>query len=148
MSDSKFDIIIIGGGPAGYVAALWAAQRGAKTALVEKKYLGGTCLNVGCIPSKALIHCVELLDMAKDSKRFGITFGEPEVDFDKVRGYKDRVVKQLVSGGVHGKAVAAGNLNAPVCTDCHTAHAILQPTAAAFRMQSRRSRRWWTIGGA
>ena len=98
MSDSKFDIIIIGGGPAGYVAALWAAQRGAKTALVEKKYLGGTCLNVGCIPSKALIHCVELLDMAKDSKRFGITFGEPEVDFDKVRGYKDRVVKQLVSG--------------------------------------------------
>jgi dihydrolipoamide dehydrogenase len=98
MSDSKFDIIIIGGGPAGYVAALWAAQRGAKTALVEKKYLGGTCLNVGCIPSKALIHCVELLDMAKEGKRFGITFGEPEVDMDKVRGYKDRVVKQLVSG--------------------------------------------------
>jgi dihydrolipoamide dehydrogenase len=98
MSDTMFDLIVIGGGPAGYVAALWAAQRGARTAVVEKKYLGGTCLNVGCIPSKALIHCVELLDMAKEGKRFGITFGEPEVDMDKVRGYKDRVVKQLVSG--------------------------------------------------
>ncbi|HEY3397960.1 MAG TPA: dihydrolipoyl dehydrogenase [Armatimonadota bacterium] len=98
MSDQHFDIVIIGGGPAGYVAALWAAQRGVKTALVEKKYLGGTCLNVGCIPSKALIHCVEMLDMAKEGKRFGISFGDPQVDMDKVRGYKDRVVKQLVSG--------------------------------------------------
>ncbi len=98
MSDNHFDVLIIGGGPAGYVAALWSAQRGAKTALVEKKYLGGTCLNVGCIPSKALIHCVEMLDMAKEGKRFGITFGDPAVDMDKVRGYKDRVVKQLVSG--------------------------------------------------
>jgi len=98
MSDIKFDLIVIGGGPAGYVAALWSAQRGARTAVVEKKYLGGTCLNVGCIPSKALIHCVELLDMAKEGKRFGITFGEPQVDMDKVRAYKDRVVKQLVSG--------------------------------------------------
>ena len=93
-----FDIAIIGGGPAGYVAAFWAAQRGARTALVEKRYLGGTCLNVGCIPSKALIHCVEMLDMAKSGRRFGITFGEPQVDLDKVRAYKDRVVKQLVSG--------------------------------------------------
>lgn len=98
MSDNHFEVLVIGGGPAGYVAALWSAQRGAKTALVEKKHLGGTCLNVGCIPSKALIHCVEMLDMAKDGKRFGITFGEPQVDMDKVRGYKDRVVKQLVSG--------------------------------------------------
>ncbi len=98
MSDTKFDLIVIGGGPAGYVAALWSAQRGARTAVVEKKHLGGTCLNVGCIPSKALIHCVELLDLAKEGKRFGITFGEPEVDMDKVRAYKDRVVKQLVSG--------------------------------------------------
>ncbi len=98
MSDTKFDLVIIGGGPAGYVAGLWAALRGAKTAVVEKRYLGGTCLNVGCIPSKALIHCVEMLDMAREGKRFGITFGEPQVDLDKVRAYKDRVVRQLVSG--------------------------------------------------
>ncbi|NLO73268.1 MAG: dihydrolipoyl dehydrogenase [candidate division WS1 bacterium] len=97
----KFDVVVIGSGPAGYVAALWAAERGARAALVEKKYLGGTCLNVGCIPSKALIHCVEMLDMARSGKRFGITFGEPQVDFDKVRGYKDRVVKQLVTGVEH-----------------------------------------------
>jgi len=98
MPDTNFDLVIIGGGPAGYVAGLWSALRGARTAVVEKKYLGGTCLNVGCIPSKALIHCVEMLDMAKDGRRYGITFGEPQVDLDKIRAYKDRVVKQLVSG--------------------------------------------------
>ena len=98
MSEHSFDIIIIGGGPAGYVGAFRAAERGARTAVVEEKYLGGTCLNVGCIPTKALIHAAELLDSAKEASRFGISFGPASFDPDKVRAYKDRVVKQLVSG--------------------------------------------------
>ena len=94
----KFDIAIIGGGPAGYVAAIRAAQLGARTALVEERDLGGTCLNRGCIPSKALLKCAEILAMPSGAKRFGITFAEPQVDLDRVRAHKDRAVKQLVSG--------------------------------------------------
>jgi len=94
----KFDIAIIGAGPAGYVGAIRAAQLGARVAIVEKREVGGTCLNRGCIPSKALIHCAELLDEAKGSRRFGIRFGDPEVDIAGVRKHKDRCVKQLVGG--------------------------------------------------
>lgn len=92
------DIIVVGGGPGGYVAAIRAAQLGAKVALVHNDDLGGTCLNRGCIPSKALIHCAATLQNAKAGKALGITFGDPQVDFDKVRAHKDRTVKGLVSG--------------------------------------------------
>jgi dihydrolipoamide dehydrogenase len=113
------DLIIIGGGPAGYVGAIRAAQLGAKTAVIEERDLGGTCLNRGCIPSKALIHCAHLLDEAAGSRRFGITFGEPTVDLDGVRKHAERVVKTLVSGvegllkgnkvvAVKGRGVVAG----------------------------------------
>jgi len=94
----KFDITIIGAGPAGYVGAIRAAQLGARVAVIEQAQVGGTCLNRGCIPSKALIHCAELLDEARGARRFGITFGEPQVNYDAVRRHKDRCVKQLVSG--------------------------------------------------
>ncbi len=93
-----FDLIVIGGGPAGYVGAIRAAQLGAKVAVVEERRLGGTCLNRGCIPSKALIHCAHLLEEAKGSKRYGVTFGEPEVDLDTVRKHAERCVNQLVAG--------------------------------------------------
>ncbi len=94
----KFDIAVIGGGPAGYVAAIRAAQLGAHIALVEERDLGGTCLNRGCIPSKALLKCAEILEVPRMAKRFGISLAEPDVNLERVRAHKDRAVKQLVSG--------------------------------------------------
>ncbi len=96
--NGKFDIGIIGGGPAGYVAAVRAAQLGARTALVEARELGGTCLNRGCIPSKALLRCIEALELADGARRMGIKFAAPEIDFDGVRRHATRAVKTLVSG--------------------------------------------------
>ncbi|MCE5238182.1 dihydrolipoyl dehydrogenase [bacterium] len=98
MSDSSFDLIIVGGGPGGYVSAIRAGDLGAKVALVEEREVGGTCLNRGCIPSKALIKCAEVVEEIKGAKTFGITAGEVQIDFDGVRKHKDRTVKQLVAG--------------------------------------------------
>ncbi len=92
------DVVIIGGGPGGYVAAIRAAQLGAKVTLIEKDELGGICLNWGCIPTKALLRGVELLEALEGSKDFGIQFGEVSVDFSKLIARKDRAVKTLVSG--------------------------------------------------
>lgn len=96
-----YDIVVLGAGPGGYVAAIKAAQLGAKTAIIEKKYFGGTCLNVGCIPTKTLVKNAEMLyNIEKASKR-GITVGKPEIDIKRTIAMKDMVVKQL-SNGVHG----------------------------------------------
>jgi len=92
------DLAIIGGGPGGYVAAIRAARLGAKVCLIEKEELGGTCLNWGCIPTKALLHGVEILETIRESKDYGIEAGEPSVDFAKLSDRKDRVVKTLLSG--------------------------------------------------
>ncbi len=97
-SQGPFDLVIIGAGPAGYVGAIRAAQLGASVAIVERDSVGGTCLNRGCIPSKALIHAAEALELAREARAFGITFAEPEVDWEGVRRLKSRAVKQLVSG--------------------------------------------------
>jgi len=94
----QVDLIVVGGGPGGYVAAIRAAQLGAKVALVHGDDLGGTCLNRGCIPSKALIHCAAAIQDAKNARAVGISFPDPEIDIEKVRAHKDRTVKQLVSG--------------------------------------------------
>ncbi|MBM3501722.1 MAG: FAD-dependent oxidoreductase, partial [Armatimonadetes bacterium] len=98
LSDLSFDIVIIGGGPGGYVGAIRAAQLGARTALIERDALGGTCLNRGCIPSKALISCVEALYTVKEASAFGIEAQISGLDLDKMRKHADRCVKQLVSG--------------------------------------------------
>ncbi len=118
----SFDIGIIGGGPAGYVAAIRAAQLGARTAIVEARELGGTCLNRGCIPSKALLRCVEILEDAGSARRMGIKFAAPEVDFDGVRRHASRAVKTLVSGVellMEGNGIAVfrghGRLLEPTC---------------------------------
>lgn len=97
---SQFDLTIIGAGPAGYVAAIRAAQLGLKTALVEKnKTLGGTCLNIGCIPSKALLASTEHLHFAhKKAAAHGILFEKISVDLAKMLSRKDGVVKQLTGG--------------------------------------------------
>ena len=92
------DVVIIGSGPGGYVAAIRAAQLGGKVTLVEKKELGGTCLNWGCIPTKALLRGVELLESLEGSRDFGIQVGEVSVDFSRLLARKDRAVKTLVSG--------------------------------------------------
>jgi dihydrolipoamide dehydrogenase len=100
MQDSIFDLIVIGGGPGGYVAAIRAAQLGMKVACVDKRAaLGGTCLNVGCIPSKALLQSSEKYVEAKSHlAEHGITVGDVGLDLAKMMGRKDRVVADLVKG--------------------------------------------------
>lgn len=93
-----FDVIIIGGGPGGYVAAIRAAQLGAKVAVVEKDSLGGTCLNRGCIPTKALVASAELANNIKNAQTFGIEVDGFAVDFGKVMSRKQEIVENLVKG--------------------------------------------------
>lgn len=91
-------IIVIGGGPGGYVAALKAAILGAETVLIEKDFLGGTCLNRGCIPTKALLSSIDIKHSIEMSSAFGIKCGEPTVSYDTIYQRKQAIVKQLVSG--------------------------------------------------
>ena len=93
-----YDLIVIGSGPGGYHAAIRAAQLGLKTACVEKEYVGGVCLNVGCIPTKALLHVAEDLREAKHAKEYGIDFGEPKIDLKAVDKWKAGVVKKMTGG--------------------------------------------------
>jgi dihydrolipoyl dehydrogenase len=92
------DIVIIGGGPAGYVAAIHASHLGAKVAVVEKDKLGGTCLSRGCIPTKALARSVEVLLEARMANDFGIDVNNIRIDFPRIMAHKSKVVSQLVSG--------------------------------------------------
>jgi len=92
------DLVIIGGGPAGYVGAIRAAQLGGKVTLIEQDTLGGTCLNRGCIPTKALARGAEFLDLARKAKDYGVNLGTVEVDFTKMMTRKNIVVKTIVSG--------------------------------------------------
>ncbi|MGO3125307.1 MAG: dihydrolipoyl dehydrogenase [Advenella sp.] len=100
------DVLVLGAGPGGYSAAFRAADLGLNVVLVERyATLGGVCLNVGCIPSKALLHSVAVLEEAKHLSQNGITFGEPTIDLDKLRASKDKVVSTL-TGGLTGMAKA------------------------------------------
>ena len=99
--DREADIAIIGSGPAGYVAAIRAAQLGARTVIIEKNAVGGTCLNVGCIPTKVLLACVAALEHVKDGASFGVKVDRYELDIPAMMERKSRVVRQLV-GGVEG----------------------------------------------
>ena len=94
----QYDLIVVGGGPGGYVAAIRASQLGLKTALVEKRDLGGTCLNRGCIPTKTLMHTANLYREAGESETLGLQFGERSYDFGKVHQRKNDVVTQLRDG--------------------------------------------------
>lgn len=94
-----YDVVVLGAGPGGYVSAIRAAQLGAKTAIIEKNKVGGTCLNVGCIPTKALMKNVEILHYIDAGKKSGIKVkGELELDYAKAVKAKDKAVKQLVNG--------------------------------------------------
>ena len=98
-SDAEYDVIVLGGGPGGYSAAFAAADEGLKVAIVERyATLGGVCLNVGCIPSKALLHNAAVIDEVKELKANGIEFAAPKIDIDQLRAYKEKVVARMTSG--------------------------------------------------
>src|SRR6266446_1445468 len=98
-ADLECDVLVLGAGPGGYSAAFRAADLGLKTVLVERyPALGGVCLNVGCIPSKALLHTAAVMDAARDLAGHGVTFGQPKLDLAKLRAFKDKVVGKLTGG--------------------------------------------------
>jgi len=98
MTEQQYDIVIIGAGPGGYHAAIRAAQYGAKVALIEKKYIGGTCLNRGCIPTKALYASTHMIEKMQEAGDFGIEIADFEVDFAKAVDRKNKIVQELVEG--------------------------------------------------
>ena len=103
-ADIHAEVLVIGAGPGGYTAAFRAADLGKKTVLIEKYAdLGGVCLNVGCIPSKALLHTADVINEAAELTEMGVDFGKPKIDLDKLRAGKQRVVKKL-TGGLAGMA--------------------------------------------
>ena len=105
-SDIECDMMVLGAGPGGYSAAFRAADLGMSTVLVERySTLGGVCLNVGCIPSKALLHVAAVIDETASMASHGVTFGKPEIDIDKLRAYKEKVISNM-TGGLSGMARA------------------------------------------
>jgi len=99
-------LVVIGSGPGGYTAAFRAADLGLKVTLIERyPDLGGVCLNVGCIPSKALLHSAAVVSEAREMEKHGISFGKPKIDVDKLRGFKESVIGKL-TGGLAGMAKA------------------------------------------
>ncbi len=97
--DAHAEVLVLGAGPGGYTAAFRAADLGKQTVLVERyPRLGGVCLNVGCIPSKALLHTAKVIAEAGDMAQHGVSFGAPRIDLDKLRGWKDQVVGRLTTG--------------------------------------------------
>lgn len=106
--DFDFDLVVLGAGPGGYTAAFRAADLGLKVALIERyPTLGGVCLNVGCIPSKALLHAAAIIDEAEQISAHGVVFGPPDIQLDALRGWKNKVVGQL-TGGLAGMSKQRG----------------------------------------
>jgi len=103
-ADVQAEVVVLGSGPGGYTAAFRAADLGKKVVLIEKESnLGGVCLNVGCIPSKALLHVAEVIDEAKEFSEFGVEFKKPKIDINKLRDHKNKVIGKL-TGGLAGLA--------------------------------------------
>ncbi len=103
-TDRQTQVLVVGAGPGGYTAAFRAADLGLRVTMVERyESLGGVCLNVGCIPSKALLHAAKVIDDAKEAEGFGVAFGEPQVDLERLRTWKEEVVGKL-TGGLGGLA--------------------------------------------
>lgn len=95
----KTQLVVVGGGPGGYVAAFVAADMGMEVTLIDKNLNpGGVCLHVGCIPSKALLHVAKLIKETKEAEHWGVSFGDPKIDLDKLREFKNRVVNKLTGG--------------------------------------------------
>ena len=93
------EVVVIGAGPGGYPAAFACADRGMQVVLVNAEAKpGGVCLHRGCIPSKALLHVAKLIQEARESDRWGVSFGAPQIELDRLRGFKNGVVEKLVGG--------------------------------------------------
>src|SRR2546427_12929593 len=107
MLAERFDAIVIGAGPGGYPAAIRLGQLKVKTAIIEREYIGGVCLNVGCIPSKAVIHAAKMFDKLGHTGDIGITItGKPALDMAKLQAWKGGGVGKLTGGGrppLHGE---------------------------------------------
>ena len=102
--DIETDVVVLGAGPGGYTAAFRAADLGKSVVLIERyPTLGGVCLNVGCIPSKALLHTAQVINETQTMSPHGVTFAKPKIDLDKLRGFKEKVISQL-TGGLKGLA--------------------------------------------
>ncbi|MCW2848426.1 MAG: lpdA [Marmoricola sp.] len=121
---NEFDIVILGAGSGGYACALRAAQLGLSVALVERDKLGGTCLHVGCVPTKALLHAAEVADAARESERFGVRATLDGIDMPGVNAYKDGVVSKLfkgLTGLVKGRGITVvegtGRLTGPLTVE-------------------------------
>src|SRR6185295_16844992 len=98
-ADIHAEVVVLGAGPGGYTAAFRSADLGKKTVLIERyPTLGGVCLNVGCIPSKALLHVAKVITEAEETAHAGIDFGKPKIDIGKLRAWKAGVVAKLTSG--------------------------------------------------
>src|SRR6185436_9112739 len=98
-ADLECDVLVLGAGPGGYSAAFRAADLGMKVVLVERyTTLGGVCLNVGCIPSKALLHVTAVMDEVSHFESLGVSFGKPAIDLDRLRAHKNKVVGKLTGG--------------------------------------------------
>jgi dihydrolipoamide dehydrogenase len=129
MEKQHAEVIVLGGGPGGYAAAFYAASQGKDVYLIDKRsVLGGTCLNEGCIPSKALIHATEVLTLSQEAKNFGIEFKSPKIDIDKLREWKESIITKLNNGiaslckqknvtFVHGRAYFEDNKTCRIETE-------------------------------
>lgn len=124
MTDKSYDAIVIGGGPGGYIAAIRLGQLGQKTLVVEKEYMGGVCLNWGCIPSKALIAASGLVERIRHADAMGITAGDVNVDVTKLQAWKNGIVKKLTSG-VGSLVKASGGTIAMGTAKLTGAHTVL-----------------------
>jgi dihydrolipoamide dehydrogenase len=98
MADKKFDCVVIGSGPGGYVAAIRAAQLGMKTAVVEKENVGGRCLNEACIPAKSILRVAEVMEEVQNAGQFGISVNGTRFDYEGATKHRDKVVKTLTGG--------------------------------------------------
>ncbi|HLR43132.1 MAG TPA: dihydrolipoyl dehydrogenase [Pseudogracilibacillus sp.] len=116
---TNYDVIVVGGGPGGYVAAIRAAKEGKKTALVEKDFLGGTCLNRGCIPSKTLLKHAEIIEQIEKAQGWGIETSDLSFDLTKMLARKDEVI-QTLRNGIQG-LLQAGKI------DVFAGHGVIQP---------------------
>src|SRR5881392_3897705 len=97
----EYDVVIIGGGPGGYVAAIRSSQLGLKTAVVEKGKIGGTCLHAGCIPTKALLRSAEIYSQTKHAEQYGVIAPEVGLDFSRIQVRKDEIKDRLFKGIQH-----------------------------------------------